>query len=410
MKSSQKFNIGSGPIEILHTRNIGKVVDDSLFVPIRVGLKFVTKGNNFEGAGMYVNTGAKGREAEANYLALKICKQSLPGLTTGLTYIGKETTLRYVRTLTLDGSYVKDFHSSIFQGSYADSAGLRGGAGYLNWLYLNPKMLLGVDISYIGSAYHINEVGYVPMKGANASVFLGRMFPLEKGIIDYYGVGLFYGGGREWIATHMTQGMTGWFFFKTRNNYNGNIIFLYRDVYENIGGAEIHYKSKCINFNGGFDSSLFAFNLWCNVLYNFNYYAQHLGYQGNIGAHISLIPLSKLNLRLFFNITPYWEENFGWRHIFSSQKLENLYVTLSPFFGYHFSRNFHFDLRCEGVWIESLGKIYRYRINPVVSYNFSPKSWIYLVYTRTEDYDPMEDKFMTSDEGTVFKIRYLLYF
>jgi hypothetical protein len=59
--------------------------------------------------------------------------------------------------------------------------------------------------------------------------------------------------------------------------------------------------------------------------------------------------------------------------------------------------------------LKSLGKAYRYRINPILSYNVSPKSWIYFVYTRTELYDSDISKFITSDQGIALKIRYLLY-
>ncbi len=411
IKQSHNFNIGQGPMKILYTRNIGKVVDDSLYVPIRAGAKFITKGKGFEGAGMYVNTDTIGSEPEAHYIALRGAKQIIPGFTTGLTYIGKETNIRYTRTLTADGSYVKGFNNMIFQGSYADSTGTSGIAGYFKWAYFNPKRIFQINISHIDTTYDISETGYGGAKYSTVNLFGGRMFFPKGGHLRHFGAGILYGADRGEGVKDISQGGGGMFFFNTRNNWNGSMWINVMDTYENTGSEIVHYQGNSGGFNLGSNfSGMFGVSFWGNLNYAFNYRAGHLGYYGNGGVYFVIRPTPNIGIGIPINIMPYWKETAGWKDLFNAENLEDAYITISPSIGYHFTTKVDIVLRGEGVYVKSLRRVYEYRVNPVISYNISPKSWIYLVYTKTEDYDTEKDKFVITDRGSVFKIRYLFYF
>ena len=411
IKKSENFNIGSGPIKILYTRNIGKVVDDSLYVPIRLGAKFITKGKGFEGTGMYVNTGAKGSEPQAHYIALRGAKQLSPGFTTGLTYIGKETDIQYTRTLTADGSYVKGFNNMIFQGSYADSSGTSGLAGYFKWAYFNPKRMFQVNISYIDTTYNISETGYIGGKGSSVNLFGGRMFFPKTSPIRYFGTGLLYNAGRGEGVKNISQGGGGMIFLRTRNDWNGSMWINVMDNYESTGSGIVHYSGNTAGLSLGSNfSGMFGVNFWANLNYGFNYQAWHLGYYGQGGMYFMFRPTSNIGIGMPISIMPYWKESADWKDLYKKEDLEDAYITVSPSLSYHFSTRINMDLRGEIVYIESMGRMYQYRINPVISYNISAKSWVYLVYTSTDVYNTEGDNFMETDRGAVFKIRYLFYF
>ncbi len=410
IRRSNNFNIGPGAIKILYTRNIGKIVDDTIEVPIRAGVKFTTRGKGFEGGAMYVNTGAARTEPMAHYIAIRAARDIFEGGLLGVTYTGKESELSHTRILTLDGNYMGKFGDITSQFSYADSSGIEGFAGYLNYQKLTNKYMTGVYINHLDSNYRINEVGYTNMKGTQFGAAFAPIFlsPIEN--IRLCGFGLGGGITKDAWGSNYSKGIWFFEFINTSNNLNENVSFNISDTYEDTSGVEIHYTDFGINGSVNSDfSKIIAVSMWGNLSYSFNYMANHLGYQFYSGVYAVYKPLPNLWMQSSINYITYWINNTTFKDIFNGKRIEDSYVTISPSIGYHFSRNLEFNINSEIVYLKSLGKAYRYRINPILSYNVSPKSWIYFVYTRTEVYDSDISKFITSDQGIALKIRYLLY-
>ncbi len=411
VKRGNNLNIGPGPIKILYTRNIGKIVEDSLEVPIRVGLKFTTRGRGLEGAAMYVNTGAAGEEPIAHYIALKGAKLVFPGMVMGVTYSGKESNINHTRVITLDGNYITTFGNLISQVSYADSSGIGGPAGYLNYTYMSRKYGLNAYASYLNSNYNISEVGYTGMKGTQIGAIFLPLFSPRSGPVRLYGFGLGSGISREAKQPHYSKEIFSFLFVNTRNNYSANTSFSLNDTYEDTGGGEIHYKGENfhLELHGDFSRPI-AVSMWGSLNCNFNYMAEHLGYQLFTGMYLGYKPMANLGIGVSVDYITYWKDSTSFIRMTDRSRIEDSYLTFSPSIGYHFTRKLELDIRGEIVYLRSIGKLYSYRINPVISYNFLPKSHLYLVYSKAVEFDSDMWEYTETDRGAEFKMRYLYYF
>lgn len=405
------FNVGPGAIDILYTRNIGKIINDSVEVPIYGGLKFTTRGEGFEGAAMYVNTGAAGGEPVAHYIALRGAKDIFSGALLGVTYTGKEAVGDYTRIGTFDGTYTGQFGDIITQFSYADSLGTRGIAAYLNYKKFTNKYLWGLYARHIDSTYNINEVGYLGAKGDNFGGSFGSILrPTSKSIRLFSfvsGVAM----DKEPQAADYSKG--GWIFagINTTNNYQLHSVFSLGDAHSDTLGVDIHYIRREVNVDLSSDHSrAFFVSVWGNISYSFNYMAYHLGYQSRIGSYFSFKPYPNFILSTSLSYTGFWYENTGIGDIIRGRNVEDSYIIARPRFSYYFTNKLSLRVENEIVYEKSLGRIYEYRLNPLLVYNVSPKSNIYFVYSLTRQYNLANAQFETTDKGVVFKVRYLFYF
>ncbi len=411
IRRGNDFNIGPGPIDVLYTRNIGKIVDDSIEVPIYGGLKFTTRGNGFEGAAIYVNTGSAGSEPMANYVALRGAKNIFSGAQLGITYTGKEAKNDFTRVATIDGTYTGEIGDIIGQLSYADSIGAKGFAGYFNYKKFTDKYLWQVYAKHIDSTYNINEVGYVTSKGDNYGAAFASIFRPDVKSIRLFSIALGTGIGKETYVNNYSKAIWSFSSLNLSNNYRFEGSFSLTDAYEDTSGTEIHYTGKGISFNMGTDHSrALSGGIWSDFSYAFNYMAYHLGYQTNCGTYLHFKPISNLLFSLNISYAGYWYDSTGIKDIIQGRNVEDSYFIFRPYMSYNFTTKLAFRMENEIVYEKSVGRVYEYRINPLIVYNVSPKSNIYLVYSLTREYNSTIDKFETTDKGAAFKIRYLFYF
>lgn len=400
--TSSNFNIGDSPIRIFYTRNIGKVIDDSMIVPIYFGIKEIIRLNKIENAIMYVLTGKAGSEPLSHYLGLRLRGSFSPYFTGGFTFIGKENRKTPTNVFSFDLSYLKGENDFLLQGSYGDSAGKGGPAMYFNYSKINNRFMIGASGRYISTNYAINEIGYQPYKGYSLNLALGPIFTPNKGI-KYWGFAGGIGLGKEDYVDNLSKGMFLFSFvnFK-RSNMSGSISM--SDAWEDTSGIEFNLIRKGFNlsFHHKFNNKI-HFGVWGNLNYGFNWESYYTCYYATYGGYLEYEPIP--NAELFFesDFVIWWDEGTGLKDL----RLKNLkgnYITFCPSLSYFFNTKVKFNIRTEIVYEKNQGWIQK-RINPVLSYNISPKSWVYLVYTVT-----YEENMVKTDEGATFKIRYLFYF
>lgn len=402
---SSNFNIGDPPIRILYTRNIGKVIDDSTVVPIIFGIKEITRFNKIENALMYVLTGKKGEEPLSHYLGLRLRSSFSPYLRGGLTFLGKENNETSTNVFSFDISYLKDENDLVIQGSYGDSAGKGGPALYFNYSKVNNKFMMGFSGNYINKNYAINEIGFQQYKGYSLNTGFGPIFTPNK-TIKYWGFAGGFGIGKEDYVENLSKGVFIFTFINLRkSNISGNISL--SDTWEDTSGVEFNIikKSGNINFHHEFNNKI-HFGVWGNLNYGFNWNSFFTCYYASYGGYVEYEPIP--NAEIFFksDFVTWWDETTELKEL----RLKNVkanYITFYPGISYFFNTRLKFNLRTELVYEQKRNCIIQERINPILSFNISPKSWIYLVYTVTYERD---EKMIKTDEGTTFKIRYLFYF
>ncbi len=128
----------------------------------------------------------------------------------------------------------------------------------------------------------------------------------------------------------------------------------------------------------------------------------------NGGVYIGIKPVPSISMGISNKVNAWWSENTYGVSLLDKNNIEDLYYTISPEINIHTTTKLEFSLRGEGVWEMGSGRFISYVVNPLISYNFSPKSWVYLVYMLQKEYDG--STYQTIDQGAVFKVRYLLYF
>lgn len=411
IKRGYGFNIGPGPINVLYTRNIGKIVDDSIEVPIYGGLKFTTRTSGFEGAAMYVNTGAAGSEPMANYIALRGAKDLFPGALLGITYTGKEAKNNYTRVGTIDGTYTGKMGDIIAQLSYADSIGTNGFAGYFNYKKSMNKYVWQIYARHIDSTYNINEIGYVTFKGDFYGAAFTTIFRPDIKLIRMFIPALGTAVGKETFNQNYSKTAFCYGNLNLTNNYRFGTSFSLTDAFEDTSNVEIHYTGRYVSLNMNSDySRALSGGLWTDLSYTFNYMAYHLGYKSSLGTYLHFKPISNLLAALNVSYTGYWYDSTGINDIIHGRNIEDSYIIARPYLSYNFTTKLATSIESEIVYERSMHRIYEYRINPLIIYNVSPKSNIYLVYSLTKEYNPTSDQFETTDKGAAFKIRYLFYF
>lgn len=402
---SGNFNIGGSPIRVLYTRNIGRIVDDSTKVPVLFGMKEILKIKNIENALMYVLTGEAGNEPLSHYIAFRTKTSLSQFLNCGFTYTGKENTINSTRVLTFDGSYLKGNNDILFQGSFGDSSGKRGPAFYGNYSFMNDKFMFSANGSYIDGNYAINEVGYITSKGYS---FIGGFGPVfvPQNIVKYWGFALGSVFGKDFEVKNPSLGFFVFTFINMKKS-NINWSFSISDHWEDTSNVDFNYKSKSGNFNihHRFSEKLRG-GFWANLNYGFNWSSYYTCYYSNYGFYANFEPLPNIHFDFDVDGVGWWEEGLKMFDL-RLKNMEENYITFSPELDYYFSTRIKFGLRTQFVYENNTNSIISERINPIITYNISPKSWIYLVYTVTYDRD---NKMIKTDEGSTFKIRYLFYF
>ena len=98
--------------------------------------------------------------------------------------------------------------------------------------------------------------------------------------------------------------------------------------------------------------------------------------------------------------------------------IEDITYNARPFFSLTPINNLNFRVYVDNVFVRSTDRMERIIGGFLFSWNFLPKSWIYLAVNefqdRSEEYDAnnnlLPGRMHTTDRAGVFKIKYLYYF
>ncbi|MCK4226429.1 carbohydrate binding family 9 domain-containing protein [candidate division WOR-3 bacterium] len=413
MQRGSSFNIGDGPLTLFYSRNIGKIIEDTLQIPIRVGAKVTTRGSGIEFGGLFANTGSAGEsEPVANYLATRFVKQTPFGLDAGFSYFAKYTEESSISLVGLDGAADFGDNQFTYQVACADSSDVSGLAEYFEWKRITRDLLAGFNIRNVGEEFNINEIGYITNKGINVISAVCPIFYPDRGPLRHFGVGIGGGVGRQpWLEDY-GYGIFGFYWANFKNgwniNFNGNIGKSYEDTsYSKEPGSDFGFIAGNAGFNlNSSYSGIFGFSLWNFMNYQYNWYAEHLGYQFNGGAYFSFKPSQRFYLGGSVHYIGYWLEGTSFSGLFGTEELEDMFLIASPEMTYHFSPSLMAELRTEFTYLWSEDKLVQTRINPLIRWMISPKSWFYLVYSKVVE---EEEGFFEEPGASIVKIRYLMY-
>ncbi len=403
------------PLELFYSRRIGKVLPDGSDIPIVVGAKGFGRIDDLDyGAFMamtdqsnYFNNDTLYSEEKAVFGSARIKKRIFDNSTIGMLMVAKKTANDVNAVFDIDGAirqsdwqlsyqFARSFKNS--NGDYAASFGL-----------VMPKentFILSRG-KFIGNNFDISEVGYVPWKGtAELTSIAGPRWFFKDGYISQL---LLLGGG-------------GVYYQDAELYYNRNAIFVFNMQFRNNWGYEfdfstgrskdqgIIYDSYELDFSNWYNiSPKWDANLWGTIAKTYNFSRDYLALYGAIGSYIEWYMFDILQIGTSFNT--YIEGN-------PDHHVEDVTYNSRPFFSLTPVNDMNFRVYFDNVYTQSSGRFQHLILGFLFSYNFSPKSWIYLaineIHDRSDEFDAdgnlLPNRLHVAERVGVFKIKYLYYF
>jgi hypothetical protein len=402
------------PLELFYPRRIGKILPDGSRVPLLVGTKASGRADDWQYGGFYALTGEKeyGQDSEkaverqAQYVAARVKKQILDNSSVGVLLVGKTTPGNINGVVDVDGA----FRSSSLQLSYQIARSIDNGSGD----FAVSAGLVGfgktwanlVRLRAIGKNFDGNQVGFVPWQGT--AELLGLTGPVtfyEEGPVRQqlilFGAGATYKDAELYwdhfaVADYNLNFRSNWGLEITliggKSRDNGRTY----GSYETDFSCWMHTSPRWqVNFNGSYGRT---YNFARDYLANYGYGSGEIGWT----------PASILQVGTSGGV--YIEQNpeGGTEEITYNARP---YVSMTPV------NDVNIRMYVDNLFLRSTGKrevaIYGF----LVSFNFLPKSWIYLAVNESQDRSDELDgggnllprRLHTTDRAAVLKVKYLYY-
>jgi hypothetical protein len=403
------------PLELFYSRRIGKKLADGTEVPLLLGTKAFGRFNEWEYGGFLAMTGekeyeadgAKQQESQAYFASARLIRQVFENSSVGVLYVGKHTTEYDIGVIDIDGAFrASDWQLSYqvarsylnSQGDFAMSAGL-----------LMPKdnMIIAARTRYIGKDFDVDQVGFVPWKGTTELTALGGpRWYFNEGYVSQI---LIYAGGilnYERVDEYTDRSAVFGLNMQFRDNWGYEITL-------------VTGKSK--DQNKLYDSYEVDLSSWCNIsptwnanasagyARTYNFSRDYLAFYSWINGNVDWRPLKLLSLGSATNV--FVEGN-------PDNKIEDITLNTRPYFSLTPINDFNIRIYFDNVFVRSTQHLEQATFGFLLSFNFSPKSWVYLaindVEDRSNEYDPsgnlLPPRMHVANRAGVLKIKYLYYF
>jgi hypothetical protein len=403
------------PLELFYSRRIGKRLPDGSEVDLLLGTKAFGRLGDWEYGGFlavtdeqdYYYDGEKLTEQQALFSSARIKKQVLGNSSVGLLYVGKTTEDEDTGVIDVDGAFRATDWQLSYQvaRSYKNSEGdFAGSAGFLMF---KEKWLLGIRGRHIGEDFDISQVGYVPWRGTTEFTALGGPgWYFDDGYVRQIMV---YTGGSfsyEKVDDYTDRlGALG-FNMQFRNNW-GYEISLMAGRSKELEKEFTYYEA---NLSSWFDvSPRWDAHLNGGYAKTYNFARDYLASYTWVESEASWRPVDILSLGTSLNV--FVEGN-------PDNNIEDVTLNTRPFFSLTPVNNLNVRVYVDNVYVHSTDRLEQVIGGLLFSYNFRPKSWIYLaineVRDRSDEYDSegslLPNSLHLVDRACVFKVKYLFYF
>ncbi|MBN1504221.1 MAG: carbohydrate binding family 9 domain-containing protein [Candidatus Eisenbacteria bacterium] len=409
---------GSGfysPLELFYSRRIGRKLPDGSEVPLLLGTRAFGRLNGWEYGGFVAVTdekdyelgGEKLTEAQALFSSVRLKKQVLGNSSVGLLYVGKNTEYGSNGVVDLDGAFRASDWQLAYQiaRSYRGSEGDFGGSSCLK--VVKENYLAAVRTRYVGEEFDVGDVGYVPWKGTTEVTGLcGPMWYLEKGPVQQI---LIYAGGvlnnekvdaftdRMGALGVNMQFRKGWGYEVSA------VVGRSKDMDREFDSFDANLSSW-FNMSPKWEGSLSA-----GYSRTYNFFRDYLAFYAWTESYAEWRALDVLALGTTLS---FFVEGNPDGEVEDVTVNSRPYVSVTPF------NNLNVRMYLDNVYVRSTEKVQQVIGGFLLSYNFRPKSWIYLavneVQDRSDEYDafgtPLPNRMHVTDRACVLKLKYLFYF
>jgi len=410
MPSGKQTNTGFySPLELFYSRRIGKKLPDGTEVPLTYGTKAFGRINDWEYGGFLARTAETDytdddsllTEPRAFFGSARIKKQILGNSSVGILFVGKHDKNNNYGVLDIDGAFrgnswqlsyqaARSFINS--EGDYAASAG---------FTKLESDLILFARSRYVGNNFNIDQIGYVPWRGtANFVAVAGPRWYYETGTVSsimlYGGPALVYEKEDNFVDYTGILGYN----MQFRSNWGGEInleVGKARDA-----GVDYSYYSASIStwYNV---SPKWEGNIYGGYSRTYNFSREYLAFYQWTGVDFEYNVSNFLELGTSLN---------SWIEGNPEGNIEDITLNARPYFSLTPINNLNIRLYVDNVYLKSSDRIESIIGGLLFSYNFLPKSWIYLAVNefKARDEENISRRMNTVSRAAVLKIKYLYYF
>jgi hypothetical protein len=404
------FGSGKGffrPLDIFYSRRIGKSMNGDA-VPIIAGLKLTNKSEdwNIGLLGAYTNEYEKDDsllEPYTSYGVLRVKRGVMGNSDIGILFSGtmnKKDDYNYA--IGLDGVYRKGINQFIAQGAFSDKNGKMGWAFESGFFGLIGNFLTIASGEVVHDSFDVSDIGFVPWVGQKKLLLISGPFKqyaegFVSNIFAAPGVIVTQEPGEERISTVGLIEINP----NTRNGWGCDLSFYLGPYYE----ADTNYLYKSVNLStwGRFLGQ--HINFGCTYSYTYNYWRGFLAYQGSNWLSYNYSIMSQMSIGLSSNIWIEWDTL-------------NAVIGMTPRFRPNVSFRLNADMKVSAFSEFVLQTPHAdigettfssARTGMLFSWNFLPKSWLYIALNDFRKQDEVGDVQALYQVGAV-KVKYLIYF
>jgi len=393
-------------LDLFYSRRIGKAVGNQP-VPILGGLKLTGRGRGWSagllGAATDRLTDTSGTELEPRraFAALSGRARLSPMFSGGLLLAGTAAdTARHNAVIGADLGFDAGRHKAALQFAGSEDAGATGWAansGYTGYL---GRFVAAGSATWISDSFSVRDIGYVPWAGqrslsAMAGPWWSGLGPLRRlyvvpgvNVVRQPGSDKYSYGGGLWSSAMM------------RSNAGGEVHLDVSRSYE----ADTNYLSRSANVGGWVSGLAYNLNAYAYFNHGYNYSRGFIADNFGGGAWFTYYLAGKVAMMLGLN--SYWEMDTIGRVVAVTSPL-------SPRLDFRFDSRLNFNIY-DNIVLEtpetrfSDTRVVSNRVGFLVSWNFLPKSWLYVALNDFRT-DRGEGLNLVNRVGAV-KLRYLFYF
>jgi hypothetical protein len=404
------------PMELFYSRRIGRKLPDGSEVPLVVGSKAFGRADDWEYGGFLAVTGEKDytdmdgaaqTEPRAEFGAVRLKKQLWGNSSIGVLGVAKHSLLDDNGVVDIDGA----FRSSSWQLAYQLARSFRnsegGFAGSFGFRMIAEKWATLLRGRSVGGQFDVEEVGFVPWVGTHNFVGLtGPRWYFPEGTISEI---LVYGGPtydyKEIEQTPDYGALLG-MDMNFRSNWGYEIDLSYGSETE----AGITFYPGEIDLSSWFNiSPVWNANVYGGYSKTYNFSRDYLAFYSWAGGSFSRQATRGFTLGTSYDM--FIEGN-------PEGHVEDITYDARPFVSCTPVNNVNVRFYVDNVFLRSTDHIEQRILGFLFSYNFLPKSWVYIALNDMRDRSPEFDgsgvqlpqRLHIADQAAVVKLKYLYYF
>ncbi len=405
------------PLEIFYSRRVGKSVNDDA-VPILGGLKVTNKSRAWS-FGMlgaytdsYLDTVLHNIDEPNRWFAVMRSKHAvLENSHIGALFSGMAVDKDdYNYAFGLDGAYFKDANQFVLQGAVSSTKdslhekfGWAFDAGYFGFV---KDFIVFASARMVQDSFDVAHIGFVPWVGEKRFMLAtGPFKQYQNGPISHFFItpgimAVQEPGVSDWSIRGMTE-----FNLQFRRDWGFDIGVNAGRHYEAPIDTVISYFSR--GFNASFWGRLFNqnINFGFDYSYGWNYSRGYLGYQGENRLSYTYSVIPQVRLGLASNLWIEWDPD---------NQVEAIWPIFRPSIDIQFNADMTLRIFDEivtqtpGTDFGELEYLWN-RVGVLFSWNFMPKSWIYVALNDHRVQDEFGNLQPSYQIGAI-KAKYLIYF